>query len=353
MNRLTALFGILLLCLATACETDFDVAGEWKETIIAYGLLDVGKPTQYIRLNKAFLGEDINANAVAQIADSSALIEPVTAVLQSYSDANYVNLSGTYPLTKIDAMQAGITKEDGTFYTAPYYIYTTNQALSSTKWYGLKVTTGKGTEISAKTPVIGDFQVSRPSPENGLNLADSTFYLRWKHQATADFYDGDMILKFVELRTGSTEAIDKTVKVNLFNGYEPIGILAGDNIRKDIRVDDFFAAILRDFGDATNDPNVIRRDLEYIDVVIHAGSAELAMFNSVTGAQLGITASQNVLSYTNVTGGLGLFSSRYSKTVSDLPIEVVSYEVLSCSDEGQTLKFALHPNDTRYPFGCD
>ncbi|MBK8474291.1 MAG: DUF4249 family protein [Sphingobacteriales bacterium] len=352
--RLCAAALLVAACLTTACETDFDVAGNWKETIIAYGLLDVSQPKQYIRLNKAFLGEDINANAVAQIADSAALIEPVTAVLEVYNDANYNSLSTTYPLAKIDAMQEGIVKDDGTFYTSPYYLYTTAQALSSSKWYNLKVTTGKGTEISARTSVIGDFPITRPSADNGLNLSDSTFLLRWKHHPESAFYDGDIILKFAELRTDASQAIKKTVRVNVFTNWEPIGVQANEIIRFDVNVRDFFAAMLRDFGtEAANDPNVIRRDLEYIDVAIHAGNKELQTFNSVASAQLGITASQNLLSYTNIEGGLGLFASRYSKLITDLPVEVVSYEPLSCSPEGKQLKFTLHPNDVRYPFACD
>lgn len=337
-----------------ACETDFDVAGEWKETIIAYGLLDASKTKQYIRLNKAFLGEDINANTVAQIADSSAMSEPVTAVIKEYSDASYNNLSGTFPLSKIDAMQEGITKEDGTFYTSPHYLYMTDHALSGTKWYELSVKTGKGTEISARTPVIGDFQISRPSINNGFNLAGDDIIIRWKRVAAAVIYDCDITIHFVEYTQNATVPIDKEVKVNIFTGYDASGILANEDIEYKMPVEDFFSAILRDFDpNAVNDPSIISRDIEKITIAIHAGSQELATFNSITSAQLGITASQNLLSYTNIQGGLGLFAAIYSKSITDIDLTPTSYPIISCSDVGKILKFSLDPSDPSYPFDCD
>ncbi len=354
MKKLLLFCSILVLCIASACETDFDVAGEWKESIVVYGLLDAGKSAQYIRLNKAFLGENINAYEVAQIADSAALTEPVTAILEEYSDANYSNLTGSFPLTKVNAMDEGIVKEDGTFYTTPYYLYKTTHALSSSKWYGLHVTTGKGTEIRAKTPVIGDFQVTRPSLDSPLNLSGDDVIIRWRKSAAAYFYDADVIFHYAENRSDSPTPVLKSSKINLFKGYDASTVLSGELISYEMPSEDFFAALLRDFDPAAiNDPQVITRDLNTIEIAIHAGSEELATFNSVFGAQLSVTASQNPLSYTNIENGLGLFASIYSKVVNELPITSASYPALSCSEEGKTLKFALHPSDPSYPFDCD
>jgi len=43
--------GTLLL---SACSTDLDVIGDYKETMIVYGLLDQAQDTQYVKINKAF-----------------------------------------------------------------------------------------------------------------------------------------------------------------------------------------------------------------------------------------------------------------------------------------------------------
>ena len=55
--------------LFTACETDFDVNAKWEETTVVYGLLDASTDTQYVRINKAFLGE-MDALQMGQYSDS-------------------------------------------------------------------------------------------------------------------------------------------------------------------------------------------------------------------------------------------------------------------------------------------
>ena len=53
----------------TACETDFDVNAEWKETTVVFGLLDAAKDIQFIKVKKAFLGE-ADAELMASYSDS-------------------------------------------------------------------------------------------------------------------------------------------------------------------------------------------------------------------------------------------------------------------------------------------
>ncbi|MDC0908959.1 hypothetical protein OAQ21_02435 [Flavobacteriales bacterium] len=58
-----------LAFIITSCETDFDVNSDWEEITVVYGLLNPNNDTQYVRINKAFLG-DADAVAMASISDS-------------------------------------------------------------------------------------------------------------------------------------------------------------------------------------------------------------------------------------------------------------------------------------------
>ena len=60
---------MLLLTTLLACETDFEVNANWKETAVIYGLLDQTVDTQRIIIYKAFLGQE-SAYTMAQEADS-------------------------------------------------------------------------------------------------------------------------------------------------------------------------------------------------------------------------------------------------------------------------------------------
>ena len=68
MKKIFILLSIFVF-LFISCETDFDVNAEWKETTVVYGLLDASADTQYIKINKAYLGEG-DAMMMAQYSDS-------------------------------------------------------------------------------------------------------------------------------------------------------------------------------------------------------------------------------------------------------------------------------------------
>ena len=75
---------ILILALSfvfSSCETDFDTIAEWKDITVVYGLLDQKNSVQYIKINKAFLG-DGNALVYAQEPDSSNYGFPLTVLVE-------------------------------------------------------------------------------------------------------------------------------------------------------------------------------------------------------------------------------------------------------------------------------
>ena len=45
-----------LLFMFNACNTDVDLYSDYKDITVVYGLLDPGKDTNYVKINKAFLG---------------------------------------------------------------------------------------------------------------------------------------------------------------------------------------------------------------------------------------------------------------------------------------------------------
>ena len=65
---------LISLTLLTRCSNDVDINAEYKDIVIVYGLLDPNQDTTYLKINKAFLGED-NALTMAQIKDSSEFVD--------------------------------------------------------------------------------------------------------------------------------------------------------------------------------------------------------------------------------------------------------------------------------------
>ena len=68
MKRIYLILSVFSI-LFISCETDVDVNAEWEEIVVVYGLLDQGQELQFVKVNKAFLGDDA-AYIMAQQSDS-------------------------------------------------------------------------------------------------------------------------------------------------------------------------------------------------------------------------------------------------------------------------------------------
>ena len=75
MQKIT-FFVLAGLLLFAGCESDFDIAADYKEIPIIIGLLDIQDTVHYVSITKAFLDEDQDALFMAQQADSLYFSRP-------------------------------------------------------------------------------------------------------------------------------------------------------------------------------------------------------------------------------------------------------------------------------------
>ena len=89
MKKLSSLLLVLsALLMFNGCSNDFDINASYKEITVVYGLLDTNQDTTYLKINKAFLGDD-NALIMAQIPDSSEFIKKLDVKI--WEDGNESN----------------------------------------------------------------------------------------------------------------------------------------------------------------------------------------------------------------------------------------------------------------------
>jgi hypothetical protein len=349
LHRTKALLSVLLAFsfLINSCSTDFDVAADWKEITIVYGLLDKGQTNQYIRINKAFLSENTSALEIAPIADSLYHNPPADVVLKAYDAQN--NLKQTHVMQKVNAADEGLVKEEGLFATNPYYLYKTSATLNATYTYKIEITTPEGNVITAETPVIDDFDAIRPDPDFDVSLISENYTMRWSPSTDVGIYDMDLIIKYDEQRidgNGSIVTLPKTLKWNMFSNLDRETSIEQGRVTYDLNVEAFFNFLVQNLS---NVDSVQRRYFKDFDFIIHAGSNDLKIYNDVTFAQFGVTSSQVILEYSNIEGGLGLFASRYSKLIENVKLTDQSIDLLACDPRTTALKFATHPGSITFP----
>ena len=151
---------------------------EWEETTVVFGLLDAAKNIQFIKINKAFLG-DADAELMASFSDSVNYIPTDLEVVLYKIDFNDTIDSVVLKDTIILKDLLNVNDETGIFSTNNNIIYyfdspVSDNFLSSNRTYSLVIKNIKTGNISSSTTdIIKGFNFSAGIP----NSSKLTFYV--------------------------------------------------------------------------------------------------------------------------------------------------------------------------------
>ena len=315
----TLLSFMLLACVSffNACSTDVDLYADYKDIPVIYGLIDTSKEVNYVRINRAFSGNNenpINANEVALIADSSNYADKLDARIVEYRSTHGNAYTPTDRVFQLDTMTVH-DKDTGIFYAPDQKVYFTTERfrtnVGSTKYKYQLVINKENDTVTAETGVVGgdDFRVlnSQVSFVDGsTNKSKISF---WPGD-NAVFYDVKMVFNYKEERNGTL--VNKQVKWDL--GAHSVDELNEHNYESGsyfISYTQNSLYTLLEYVIGNEADNVVRYfSSTPIDIMVSAGGEELYNYIQVNSQAGGL--SQSVPDYTNVSGGYGVFSSRVS-----------------------------------------
>ena len=315
MKKRVIYFLIATSALLSACSTKLEVIGNYKETMVVYGLLDQSQPKQYIKVNKAFLGEG-NAFSYAQIKDSVQFVNSLSVKIKRLSDGSEYNLSPDNT----------IPKDPGTFYgpdqtNAIYSFVSTPGMLNTNSDYQLTIKNSEtGTEVSSKTSLITDAPITSPSANtpnfsfvNATN-PNFTFHVNWTTGLNARVYQ--LIVRFNYIDSTSTPAGNVPNHLDWFFPEQTTATLAGgEAMTENFRGQDFLHFIGSSIID---NPNVWRRIPGNVDILIVSAGDDLNTYMEINKPSTGII--QEKPKYSNITNGLGIFSARLNKAPFSRPL---------------------------------
>lgn len=311
MKKSSLLFAILAAALAfNACSTDVDLYSDYKDITVVYGLLNAKEDTNYVKINKAFLGPG-NAMNIALIADSCNYPGKLDVRMMEYKAS-----LGNNHYQKIDEFQLDtITihdKNPGIFYAPDQLVYFTDHKIKANddrfKYrYDLYIDRGD-TILTSSTEVVGGgtFNVQ----QSVLNFASNVDMgaIKWYEAPNAVVYDVNIEFHYFEIGP-SHDSIEKVMKWSL--GTHSINDLSFENgcFSTPYKASLFFSNLAMELGSDTLDRTVERVFFEpSLRVSLAAGGNELYNFISVNAPSSSIV--QNIPEYTNINGGYGVFSSR-------------------------------------------
>lgn len=328
-GKFIALFAIGL-SLIWGCSTDVELNAPYDSRTVVFGLLNPGLDTQWVKINRTWLGEGNNA-LIAAIRDSSEYQEGAfEGVIQEVINGNVTQ-----------TFQIGETvrsnKETNGIFFGPeqklYYIATPN-GLNSDAIYRLKLDFVSKEDVEATTNIIATVPGSITYPPMGNNnfkmnwatvsnfgTSYSTQNIKWSSTANAKRYEAKLRIWIKEKEyadDAQTQLIDEriltvdwslgTVSTSSDNG--------GQTIQLPTDGESFYRLLESRFS-----PNPrVRRELgiwdpvvqiaRAFDLVLTVANEELDTYLDVNEPVTGII--QERPEYTNVSNGLGLFASRIS-----------------------------------------
>lgn len=321
------------MSIITSCKNDLDVIDDYKETSIVYGLINFRDTTQYIRVQKAYLGEG-NAYLMAQIADSvyqdTAIME--VKMIKTSAGATKDSVIRFRPL-------AGLTKDEGLFSNFPHIIYQSiddpatpakEDYVDKNATYKLVVYNKKnGQEISAITSIVKDVLLEPVSPllypSTNINLSgDNPFKTEVTFPSYGKVLNLTVKFNYVEYTIGSNFFENKTLSYNM-DDFVASSDNGGQKFTYELYGEKFFAWLKTkiDF-DPTKKRYASQATLDFIFTI---GAEEF--YNYYTISNSGALLNDVIPEYTNLSEGFGLFSSRVKTTYSDKKLNGASMDSLS------------------------
>lgn len=344
MKKLLALFTLPLLFLI-GCDTDLDINADYEEVMVVYGLLDYTEPVQYIRVQKAYLDASTSALELAKNPDSIYYrTEDLIVQMEIAGTGDFVNLT---PDT--------VAKDDGIFSSEGNILYRYDQTLDPTKTYNLRIeNTATGKVVTSSTPVLQDFSLQRPTNDPN-DVFDITFVatdfntgiprpveVQFFSPVGGKVYNGVFRFHYIEFRPG--EPADTTfIDWPIFSDVTSNTTDGGEVISQRFTGQDFYTYLA---GKLEADIDIVRRPLDVPgEYVITAGGEVLwDLIRVNTQGQAGITGVEAQPDYTNIEGGLGIFSTRSIKYRPNLNFMDRSLDSLACGQSTAALNFEVKVN---------
>lgn len=307
----TALFSLIALgFFFQSCSTKIDLYSDYKDITVVYGLLDFTKDTNFIKINKAFLGPG-SALDIALIDDSCNYPGKLNCrIIESRASAEGTTYTQTRVLN-VDTITVH-NKKLGIFYAPDQLVYYTTDRIHANNsrykyLYTLEIDRGD-TVLTATSSVVGGERFTVPQAIMSFSTTTPTGTLKWTECPNAVVYDASVEFRYAEIWNGRDTVYHS---INMEMGYYPKTALHYDlgNYVLSYPNASFYDKLSRSIGADSLNPNVERLVFEpCLTINISAGGVELYNFISVNGPSSSIV--QTIPEYSNVNGGYGVFSSR-------------------------------------------
>jgi hypothetical protein len=343
-----AILSLFLGSLGWTCKNDLDITEDWQEIPVVFGLLDQSDTAQYIKINKAFLGKE-NALVMASSYDTINYGSQLQVVINEISNNTVLN---SWTLQR----DTSIGKPAGVFAYPHQVLYKlASQPLDPNNEYELVVTNGEtGHQCRSKTRLVSNFSAISPYPNQTINftIPNSDFHVSWLSAEYGRRYNLVIRFWYTEVNKFTSVVTEKHIDLQ-FPDQLSTSIKGNENMEYAFQGKTFYTflraqlqpndSVWRHVGKLSNAAN-------QLDFIISVAGEDFATYMDINAPSTGIL--QEKPYFTNIDGGIGLFSSRfvqkspwlYNRQLSGASVDSIyagqyTYDLGFCSTNSQSPYF--------------
>lgn len=353
-------FSVIAIVGLNSCSTELDVAADYKEIPVVFGMLSKADTVQYIKINKAYLNTEGSAITAGSNLDSNIFPYPLVVKLYGYNPANNSIIdSVTLDTVTIPKDPGNFNANNVLFKTPAGYklkYVGAPSANADTNWCIYELVVRKASNnailVKARTRIVEDFRIT--STGTFLNLAVPTSNtenpveyrnsrLTWTTPQYGRQYNGYMIFKFREVNDATGEVVEKFLKKQIFNNNRVDDIESNnDDIGYIVQGQQFYDWIQSELDPLTS--TAARREyIAPIEFHFEYAGDELSQYYQINNNN--VSLSDVSPEYTNIEGGYGVFSSRMRKSFKDVVRTNLSLQSIQELKDGRITGRAAGVND--------
>ncbi len=312
----------ILICLVGfigSCKTDFELNAPYETIPVVYGLLDQTLDTQYIKINKSFLGDGNNVDYAA--INDCTHFNYLSAILEEYNESGDLIDTDSFQEIMVGNIDAGIFYEDT---QSLYYLNTTSDPLIDEYTYHLKVSVpDKNLNFNALTELVDAsalnfgyiFRIT--SQLNGFRCADNDlatndeYYdtqIKWNSVENGKRYELVLKFHFTE-HMSNGDIVSRYIDWDL--GYQSsVSVEGTEDMYKTVSGASFFDMVNAKLDNYDLESQVVKRTFgsKAIEYVLTVGNETLHTYMQVNEPITSVVTERPI--FTNVNNGYGLFASK-------------------------------------------
>jgi hypothetical protein len=347
MNRIILLFATIAT-IFSACSTEFDVTAPYKEIPVIFGILNKDEAVQYIKINKAFLNDEGSAIIAGSVPDSNIYTYPIEVKLYaSYTpitDSNIQYISSVELDTVHLNKEAGSFNANNIFYKTPdnFKLRYNSSRPGDTTWANYQIIVRRKSDgkliAKSRTPIVADFLFSGTQNEVKLynrfakpapTYTNHTF--SWGGAINGKMYTAFLRFKFREVDDLVGTSEDKYVDMPLFENIKTSNSNGSSKISYTLSGESFFTYLQAKLDPLTSS-SARREYIAPLELYFNVAGGELTKYIEINNGSGGLNDIRP--EYSNVEGGLGIFSSRMNKVFNQLNKTNLNQDAIYALKEG-------------------